>query len=784
MDNVKKLAYILAVALLFSPFWTFNPSAEISDEQFTHTVFAEEFTATWCVYCPSAAENLMLVYEDVPGEPYYDDNFFFVALITDVNDKADDRMGDFPDVTGYPTVIFDGNDEKVSGGQSSTANYEQAIDTTGQRDDTDISLSIEMEHLGDDKLDISISMTWNEDGSFSNPTFDGYVRAYIVEKVSRYNNYDGDPYHFGFLDYAFDQTVELEPNEKQSLSTIWTGGDHQDKNGNDFSDIEYDNINVFVAFFNDESTASDKYSLQSAFAIPPEIEIDSIEHLVNDKFVEVDEIVGSDVRISGQAHSEKSDITELTYRWNLGPWQGTGVGNFNGDFEVIIDTTEQSNGLQNLEIRTVNNGASSTKIIELNILNDFEDPVIDIVSHNDGDTVQEVTIFEVEATDDNKIEKVQFSVNEGDWRNMYSNSEDSYIASWNTQEANAGNGDHLLTFKAIDPSGNKRIETLNLTVFNEGDVTYPSLKIISPETELYNSRIKIEVQTEDPEGINNVVYKIDGGDWKVMEKENSKIFGDYWTPLSDGWHELTVKSTDNQDYTTNVSTSFETDSNPPYIVLNSNTYDISAIANFDINVEDYSDLQTLKYRIDGEEWIEMDVPELINNQYDVSFVWDSTKYDDGECLLEVECVDKWGATNKIYKNLKVKNKGLINSIAPSNIYANDIVKINAVIDYENPKSVNLVIARVDSEVLAEGQKVPMEIEGNYYYGELFFENPGTYVYSIEIDTGHGKLKSYEQNIIVSEKQSNVVKDEDESALPSLSIGPIVFVIIIIASRKR
>jgi hypothetical protein len=87
-------------------------------------------------------------------------------------------------------------------------------------------------------------------------------------------------------------------------------------------------------------------------------------------------------------------------------------------------------------------------------------------------------------------------------------------------------------------------------------------------------------------------------------------------------------------------------------------------------------------------------------------------------------------------------------------------------------------------VLAEGQKVPMEIEGNYYYGELFFENPGTYVYSIEIDTGHGKLKSYEQNIIVSEKQSNVVKDENESTLPSLSIGPIVFVFIIIASRKR
>ena len=781
---MKKIAYILIAALLFSPFWTFNPSAEISDEQFTHTVFAEEFTATWCVYCPSAAENLMLVYEDVPGEPYYDDNFFFVALITDVNDKADDRMGDFPDVTGYPTVIFDGNDEKVSGGQSSTANYEQAIDTTGQREDTDISLSIEMDHLGDDKLDISISMTWNEDGSFSNPTFDGYVRAYIVEKISRYNNYDGDPYHFGFLDYAFDQEVQLEPHEKQSLSTIWTGGDHQDKNGNDFSDIEYDNINVFVAFFNDESTASDKYSLQSAFAIPPKIEIDDVEHMINDEFVKVEDIAGSDLRIKGQAHSEKSDITELTYRWNLGPWQGTGIGDFNGDFEVIIDTTEQSNGPNNLEIRTVNNGASSTKIIELNILNDFENPEIEIISHNDGDTVEEVTVFEVVATDDNEIEKVQFSVNNGDWRNMYSNSEDSYIAGWNTQEANAGNGEHLIKFKAVDPSGNKNIEMINLTVFNEGDVTYPSVKILSPENELYNSRVKIEVETEDPDGIKTVEYKIDQGDWRIMEKESGNIFGDYWTPLSDGWHDLTIKSTDNQEYTTNLSSSFETDSNPPYILLNSNTYDISATANFEINVEDYSDLQTLRYRIDGEDWIEMDVPELINNQYDVSFAWDSTKYEDGECLLEVECVDEWGAINKIYKNLKVKNKGLINSIAPSNIYANDIVKINAVIDYENPKSVNLVIAKVDSDVLAEGQKIPMEIDGNYYYGELFFENPGTYVYSIEIDTGHGTLKSYEQNIIVSEKQNQVVTGEDEGALPGLSMAPIIFIIIIIASRKR
>ena len=82
-----------------------------------------------------------------------------------------------------------------------------------------------MEHLGTDQLGVSLGMTWNEDAPFGDPTFNGYVRAYIVEKVSRYNNYDCDPYHFGFLDYAFEESVELSPHEKMEMSTVWIGAD-------------------------------------------------------------------------------------------------------------------------------------------------------------------------------------------------------------------------------------------------------------------------------------------------------------------------------------------------------------------------------------------------------------------------------------------------------------------------------------------------------------------------------------------------------------------------------
>ena len=67
-----------------------------------------------------------------------------------------------------------------------------------------------------------------------------------------------------------------------------------------------------MAFFNDESTASDKFSLQSAFAIPPETKIDTLEHLVNNQFVEVNDVAGGDLRIRGESHSEKSNVAELT----------------------------------------------------------------------------------------------------------------------------------------------------------------------------------------------------------------------------------------------------------------------------------------------------------------------------------------------------------------------------------------------------------------------------------------------------------------------------------------
>ena len=764
---MKRIQYIAIALILCLTVINPNPTAELPVDDFTHAVLGEEFTATWCVYCPSAAENLMKIYEDIPDEPYYHDKFFFVALITDVNDKAEERMDDYPDVTGYPTVIFDGNDEKVSGGQSDTSNYEQAIDNCGQRDDTDISLDIQMEHLGADQLGVSVTMTWNEDATLGDPTFNGYIRAYIVEKVSRYNNYDGAPYHFGFLDYAFEESVELEPHEVKELTTVWTGGDHEDKNGDDFSDIDYENINIFVAFFNDESASADKYVLETAFAIPPELELENF-----------DEIVDGEIEVHVSAISEKSEIKNVFYRWDQENWKDSGLGEFNGEFSLSIDTEAVDNGEHELAIMVVDRGASMVKTIDLEILNDDDPPVLEIISPDEGEIVEDIILLEVEATDDNQVSDVEYRVNQENWRKMYYNEGDSYIASWNTQGANAGNGDHQITFRASDLTPNWAQKSVNITVFNEEDITYPYLEIIMPKEEFYNSRISIEVEASDPDGISTVQYRIDNGSWRTLDTDDSDIFTSTWTPFEDGWHWLDVRAEDSQGYVTELAIRFETDSTPPFIILDSITADISAIAEFNLNIQDYSSIFSLKYRINGEDWIDLD-----NNAKNVDFTWDSTKYEDGECLMEIECIDRWGSVSTLYRNLDVKNKGLIYSVAPSNVNTGVVTKFSAIIDYENPESVSMIIAKTAEGVLADGQKIPMYKEGNYYYGDLFFEHEGFYVYSIEVDTGHGKLSSYEQTIMVSAQQE-IVESGEENILSGPGILPLLFLICFIALRRR
>ena len=53
-----------------------------------------------------------------------------------------------------------------------------------------------------------------------------------------------------------------------------------------------------------------------------------------------------------------------------------------------------------------------------------------------------------------------------------------------------------------------------------------------------------------------------------------------------------------------------------------------------------------------------------------------------------------------------------------------------------------------------------------------------------MDTGHGKLTSYENNIIVSEKQVVTSSGDNDNALVGPNILPILLILVIVAFCRK
>jgi thiol-disulfide isomerase/thioredoxin len=146
-----------------NPFWAYYTDASAAATPgntgyntvttgFTHTVFVEEATATWCPYCPAMANTLNAIYES--GDyPYY-----FVALVSDMNSQAVSRLNEY-NTYGYPTAFFDGGYRVYVGGSSSESVYRTRIQACGQREVPELNLSLSVAYIGSGDLQIEVDIT-------------------------------------------------------------------------------------------------------------------------------------------------------------------------------------------------------------------------------------------------------------------------------------------------------------------------------------------------------------------------------------------------------------------------------------------------------------------------------------------------------------------------------------------------------------------------------------------------------------------------------------------------
>lgn len=86
--------------------------------------------------------------------------------------------------------------------------------------------------------------------------YNGRIRIYMVEPVSRWWGTDALPFEFGFLGFAFDTVVSMNYLDTLETTVIWNGA------AVGFDDIEESNIMAIAAVFNSE--------YEDGYAHPPD----------------------------------------------------------------------------------------------------------------------------------------------------------------------------------------------------------------------------------------------------------------------------------------------------------------------------------------------------------------------------------------------------------------------------------------------------------------------------------------------------------------------------------
>jgi hypothetical protein len=197
--------------------------SNIVNDDFTHTVFCEKNTATWCHACPLMAGELNSIYDsgDYP--------FQYVSMVVDESSDAEIRMNDF-NAKWYPTAFYDGGEHVVVGGGSGVDYHRSLIEASGKRDVHELDLFISVEYLGQGEMNISIRIKNNEaieNNPPNVPSIDGRKRGNTsteYEYTFSTIDPDGDDVYY-YIDWGDNSNTDwiglFKSGEEVKTSHIW-----------------------------------------------------------------------------------------------------------------------------------------------------------------------------------------------------------------------------------------------------------------------------------------------------------------------------------------------------------------------------------------------------------------------------------------------------------------------------------------------------------------------------------------------------------------------------------
>jgi hypothetical protein len=123
---------------------------------YTHTVFVEVGTGSWCPNCPPTNNTMHAIFS---SGSY---NFFYTELIEDWNVTAHNHVINDFNQHWFPTTYFEGGNRLFIGGSSTQSDYTTFINEGGARDVHLFDLSTNVAWLGGGSLSIQLHLKNNE----------------------------------------------------------------------------------------------------------------------------------------------------------------------------------------------------------------------------------------------------------------------------------------------------------------------------------------------------------------------------------------------------------------------------------------------------------------------------------------------------------------------------------------------------------------------------------------------------------------------------------------------
>jgi hypothetical protein len=220
-------------------------SNNTENRDFTHTVFTEFGSTTSCSHCPYVHMALKNIYY---GGWY---PFYYISLALGHNTHADARADEY-NLYYIPDTFFDGGYKVYCGSvndniQQTMDQFNTSITQCGNRVVPDIETILTVNWLGNATMNIQVSVQ-NKDPA----EYDGHIRVYVTEVESSmgWKDAQNHPYTFAFLDYAFNETISIDPSGTWSDAITWDGHNYDDGHSHNFGNIQYGNIMVIAAVFN------------------------------------------------------------------------------------------------------------------------------------------------------------------------------------------------------------------------------------------------------------------------------------------------------------------------------------------------------------------------------------------------------------------------------------------------------------------------------------------------------------------------------------------------------